>query len=202
MKLFVASLPADFDETDFREMFELYGEITSAKLVTDRATGKSKGFGFIEMPDKMEALSTIEALNGAKIKGKKLSVMEADDTRKGPGGPGGGGGFNRDRGGYGGGGDRGGYGGGGGYNRDRGGDRGGYGGGGDRGGGYNRDRGGDRGGYGGGGDRGGYGGGGDRGGYNNDRGNDRGGYGGGGDRGGYGGDRDRNNDERPPRNRY
>lgn len=148
MKLFVASLPADFDETDFREMFELYGEITSAKLVTDRATGKSKGFGFIEMPDRMEALSTIEALNGAKIKGKKLSVMEADEQRKGPGGPGGGGGFNRDRGG-----DRGGYGGGG-YNRDRGGDRGGYGGG-DRGG-YNRDRGNDRGGYGGGGDRGGY----------------------------------------------
>lgn len=205
MKLFVASLPADFDETDFREMFELYGEITSAKLVTDRATGKSKGFGFIEMPDRMEALSTIEALNGAKIKGKKLSVMEADEQRKGPGGPGGGGGFNRDRGG-----DRGGYGGGGGYNRDRGG----YGGGGDRGG-YNRDRGNDRGGYGGGGDRGGYGGGGDRGGYggdrggynndrgNNDRGNSGGGYGGG-DRGGYGGDRDRdrNSDDRPPRNRY
>lgn len=204
MKLFVASLPADFDETDFREMFELYGEITSAKLVTDRATGKSKGFGFIEMPDRMEALSTIEALNGAKIKGKKLSVMEADEQRKGPGGPGGGGGFNRDRGG-----DRGGYGGGGGYNRDRGGDRGGYGGGGDRGG-YNRDRGNDRGGYGGGGDRGGYGGGGDRGGYggdrggyNNDRGNSGGGYGGG-DRSGYGGDRDRdrNSDDRPPRNRY
>jgi len=184
MKLFVASLPSDFDETDFREMFELYGEITSAKLVTDRATGKSKGFGFIEMPDRMEALQTIEALNGAKIKGKKLSVMEADEQRKGPGGPSGGGGFNRDRGGFGGGGDRGGF------NRDRGGDRGGYGGGGDRGG-YNRDRGNDRGGYGGGGDRGGY---------NRDRGNDRGGYGGGSDRGSYGSDR--NSDERPPRNRY
>lgn len=183
MKLFVASLPSDFDETDFREMFELYGEITSAKLVTDRATGKSKGFGFIEMPDRMEALQTIEALNGAKIKGKKLSVMEADEQRKGPGGPSGGGGFNRDRGGFGGG-DRGGF------NRDRGGDRGGYGGGGDRGG-YNRDRGNDRGGYGGGGDRGGY---------NRDRGNDRGGYGGGSDRGSYGSDR--NSDERPPRNRY
>lgn len=195
MKLFVASLPSDFDETDFREMFELYGEITSAKLVTDRATGKSKGFGFIEMPDRMEALSTIEALNGAKIKGKKLSVMEADDTRKGPGGPAGGGGFNRDRGGFGGG-DRGGY------NRDRGGDRGGFGGGG----GYNRDRGSDRSGGGGYGssDRGERGGG-----YNRDRGNDRGGFGG--DRGGYGSDRgggygssdrDRNSDERPPRNRW
>lgn len=176
MKLFVASLPADFDETDFREMFELYGEVTSAKLITDRATGKSKGFGFIDMPDKLEALSTIEALNGAKIKGKKLSVMEADDTRKGPGGPGGGGGgFNRDRGGYGGGGDRGGRGG-------YGGDRGGYGGG--RGG-YGGDRGNSGGGYGG-----------DRGGYGNDRGNSGGGY----DRGNR--DRDNDSNERPPRNRY
>ncbi|HWB24844.1 MAG TPA: hypothetical protein VG738_05160 [Chitinophagaceae bacterium] len=119
MKLFVASLPPDFDETDFREMFELYGDVTSAKLITDRATGKSKGFGFIDMPDKMEALQTIEALNGAKIKGKKLSVMEADEQKRGggPGGPGGsygGGGFNRDRDR-----DRGGSRGGGGYNNDR-----------------------------------------------------------------------------------
>src|SRR5882724_7616620 len=108
MQLFVASLPPDFDETDFREMFELYGEVTSAKLITDRATGKSKGFGFIDMPDRMEALQTIEALNGAKIKGKKLSVMEADEQKRGgpggPGGPSGGGGFNRDRGDRGGGG--------------------------------------------------------------------------------------------------
>ena len=49
MKLFVAGFPNDFDEIDLKEMFELYGEVISAKLVTDRATGRSKGFGFIDM---------------------------------------------------------------------------------------------------------------------------------------------------------
>lgn len=159
MKLFVASLPADFDDVDLKEMFELYGEVGSAKVIVDRATGKSKGFGFVDMLDRAEALATIETLNGAKIKGKALSVMEADNSggRGGDGGRGGGydrggGGFNRggggggyDRGG-GGGYDRGGRGGGG-YDRGGGGgyDRGGSGGGGyDRGGGGGYDRGGGR----------------------------------------------------------
>jgi cold-inducible RNA-binding protein len=79
MKLFVAGLPNDFDETDLKEMFELYGEVSSAKLITDKFTRKSKGFGFIDMPDKNEALQTIEALNGAKMKGKKISVTQAED---------------------------------------------------------------------------------------------------------------------------
>lgn len=78
MTLFVAGLPNDFDEVDFKEMFELYGDITSAKLIIDRNTGKSKGFGFIEMPDKIEAQETILALDGASIKGKKMSVKEAE----------------------------------------------------------------------------------------------------------------------------
>jgi cold-inducible RNA-binding protein len=79
MKLFVAGFPNDFDEVDLREMFELYGEVLSAKLVTDRATGKSKGFGFIEMADRTEALQTIEALHGAAIKGKRISVQQAEE---------------------------------------------------------------------------------------------------------------------------
>lgn len=79
MTLFVAGLPNDFDEVDFKEMFELYGEITSAKLIIDRNTGKSKGYGFIVMPDKNEGEETIQALDGAAIKGKKLSVKEADE---------------------------------------------------------------------------------------------------------------------------
>ena len=88
MKLFVAGLPSDFDETDLKEMFELYGELRSAKLITDRETGKSKGFGFIDMIDKNEAMETIEALDGAAIKGKKLSVKEAEERQPGsaPGG--------------------------------------------------------------------------------------------------------------------
>jgi cold-inducible RNA-binding protein len=86
MKLFVAGFPGDFDETDLKEMFELYGEVLSAKLVTDRATGRSKGFGFIEMADKAEALQTIEALHGAAIKGKKISVQEAEEKGRTGGG--------------------------------------------------------------------------------------------------------------------
>src|SRR5476651_2466842 len=97
MKLFVASIPSDFDDVDLKEMFELYGEVTSAKVIVDRATGKSKGFGFVDMLDRAEALATIETLNGAKIKGKALSVMEADNSRGGGGE--GGGGFNRSGGG-------------------------------------------------------------------------------------------------------
>jgi len=166
MKLFVASLPADFDDVDLKEMFELYGEVSSAKVIVDRATGKSKGFGFVDMLDRAEALATIETLNGARIKGKALSVMEADNS----GGRGGeGGGFNR--------------GGGGGFNRGGGG--GGY----DRGGGGGYDRGGGGGGY----DRGGGGGGYDRGGRDGGggyRGGGGGGYDRGGSGGGYGGGRD------------
>ena len=79
MKLFVAGLPNDFDDVDLKEMFELYGEIRSAKFISDKVTGKSKGFGFVDMPDKLEAQQTIEALDGATIKGKKISVKEAEE---------------------------------------------------------------------------------------------------------------------------
>ena len=79
MKLFIAGLPGDFDDVDLKEMFELYGEISSARIVTDRATGRSKGFGFVEMPDQAEALQTIETLHNARIKGKQISVQEAEE---------------------------------------------------------------------------------------------------------------------------
>ena len=165
MKLFVAGLPYDFDDVDLKEMFELYGAVNFAKVVMDRETGKSKGFGFVDMADDTEARQAIETLDNASIRGKKMAVKEADEQNRGGGG--------RDN--RGGGGGRDNRGGGGGYGGGRGGGGGGYrpGGGGDRGGG---------GGYGGGGDRGGYGGGGDRGG-------DRGNGGNGGDRGDRGGDR-------------
>jgi len=86
MKLFVAGLPSDFDDTDLKEMFELYGEIASSKLVVDRETGKSKGFGFVDMPNKTEAQETIEALDGAGIKGKKIVVKEAEEKPRNTGG--------------------------------------------------------------------------------------------------------------------
>ena len=132
MKLFVAGLPYDFDDTDLKEMFELYGTVNFAKIVMDRETGKSKGFGFVDMPDETEARGAIETLDNASIRGKKMAVKEADEQNRG-----GGGGGREPRGG----GDRGGYGG-------RGGGGGGYrggGGGGDRGGDRGGDHGGDRG---------------------------------------------------------
>ena len=82
MKLFVAGFPSDFDDVDLKEMFELYGEVASAKLIVDKFTQKSKGFGFIDMPDKNEALQTIEVLNGARMKGKTISVTQAEDRPK------------------------------------------------------------------------------------------------------------------------
>ena len=97
MKLFVAGFPNDFDDVDIKEMFELYGTVASAKLITDRATGKSKGFGFVEMPDKTEAMQTIETLNGVSIKGKKISVQQAEERGSGGSGSSSGGGNFRGR---------------------------------------------------------------------------------------------------------
>ncbi len=86
MKLFVAGLPNDFDDTDLKEMFELYGEVTSARIITDRATGKSKGFGFVDMLNKTEAMETIEALDGAGLpRGKTITVKEAEEQPRNPG---------------------------------------------------------------------------------------------------------------------
>ena len=95
MKLFVAGFPNDFDDDDLKDMFELYGTITSAAFVKDRATGKSKGFGFIEMPDKTEAMETISILNGTRMKGKQISVQKAEERPPGNNSRPGGDRFNR-----------------------------------------------------------------------------------------------------------
>ncbi len=144
-KLYVGNLPFGASEAELEQLFSQHGTVASVALITDRETGRPRGFGFVEMANDDEADNAIEALNGQEFGGRALTVNEARQRPPRSGGFGGGGG-----GGYGGGGGgRGGYGGGGG-----GGGRGGYGGGGGGGG---------RGGYGGGGggrDRGGYGGGG------------------------------------------
>ena len=89
MKLFVAAIPYDFDDTDLKEMFELYGEVSSAKVILDRETGKSRGFGFVDMPDSNDAKMAIETLDGAGLKGKKMSVKEAEEQQgRGDGGRG------------------------------------------------------------------------------------------------------------------
>ena len=133
MKLFVAGLPYDFDDEELMEFFEKFGKVNSAKVAIDKATGKSRGFAFVEMANEDEAKEAIESLNGLELgRGKTMVVKEADDKGGSGGGgggyKGGGGGGGYRGGGSGGGGYRGG-GGGGGYNK------GGNGGGGYRGGG-------------------------------------------------------------------
>ncbi|HEY6953727.1 MAG TPA: RNA-binding protein [Flavisolibacter sp.] len=123
MKLFVAGLPYDFDDAELMEFFEKFGKVNSAKVAIDKATGKSRGFAFVDMMNDDEGKEAIEGLNGLELgRGKTMVVKEADDKGsggggggyKGGGGYGGGGGY---RGGGGGGGYRGGSGGGGGYNK-------------------------------------------------------------------------------------
>ena len=118
MNIFVAGLPYDLD-AELMEIFEKFGEVKSAKVAMDRETGKSRGFAFVDMPVKEEAMNAIENLNDISLGKKPLVVKAAEDRPSGGGGgnrrPGGGGGY--DRGGSGGGGyDRGGSGGGG-YDR-------------------------------------------------------------------------------------
>jgi RNA recognition motif-containing protein len=125
MNIFVGSLPFSLEEADLRELFEAYGEVSTVKLISDRETGRSKGFGFVEMPDDESAQKAITGLNGAEVKGRSIAVSQAEekkpnDRRSGGGGGYGGGGNRGGSGGYGGGGggNRGGSGGGGGYSRD------------------------------------------------------------------------------------
>ncbi len=100
MKIFVAGLPYDLDDDELVEIFEKFGTIISAKVAMDKETGKSKGFGFIEMQNDEEALDAIESLNDISLGKKPLVVKKADDNNSRPGArpnPDRGGGFNRDR---------------------------------------------------------------------------------------------------------
>jgi RNA recognition motif-containing protein len=137
-RLYVGSLPFDTSEAQLQELFAACGTVASAKIIMDRETGRSKGFGFIEMSTDEEAQAAIQKMNGSTVGTRQIVVNEArpqeDRPRTGGGyNRGGGGGFNRSSGGYGGGGGFGGRGSfGGGYGAGGGGGRrdGGYGGGG------------------------------------------------------------------------
>ena len=108
-KLYVGNLAYGVTDADLQRLFEAHGTVQSAQVIMDRDTGRSKGFGFVEMGSDAEAQAAIQALSGKEVDGRALTVNEA--RPKTEGGRGGGGG----RGGYGGGGGgRGGYGGGGG----------------------------------------------------------------------------------------
>jgi RNA recognition motif-containing protein len=111
-KLYVGNLAYTMSDSDLERIFSAHGTVQSAQVIMDRDTGRSKGFGFVEMGSDAEAQAAITALNGNEVEGRTLTVNEARPKTEGGGGGGGRGG----RGGYGGGGGggRGGYGGGGG----------------------------------------------------------------------------------------
>lgn len=111
-KLYVGNLPYGVSDSDLQKVFEAHGRVESAQVITDRDTGRSKGFGFVEMGTDQEAQAAIQALNGQDFNGRALTVNEAR-PREERGGGGGGGGRSGGGGGYGGGG--GGRSGGGGY---------------------------------------------------------------------------------------
>lgn len=110
MNIFVAKLNFDTQESDLRAAFEAYGAVESCKIISDKFSGRSKGFGFVEMPNEEEGQSAINGLNDTELDGRTIVVKQSEPREKRDRGGynrGGGGGYNR--------------GGGGGYNRDGGG---------------------------------------------------------------------------------
>jgi RNA recognition motif-containing protein len=77
MNIYIANLSFEVSDHDLKELFTPYGSVTSAKVITDRDTGRSRGFGFVEMPGKEEAQKAITELNNAQYDGKVISVSEA-----------------------------------------------------------------------------------------------------------------------------
>jgi RNA recognition motif-containing protein len=101
-KLYVGNLSYDVDSSGLQQMFEPFGSVQSAQVITDRDTGRSKGFGFVEMGNDQEAQAAISALGGRQVGGRSLTVNEAK-PREDRGGGGGRGSYGGSRGGYGGG---------------------------------------------------------------------------------------------------
>ncbi|MBN1541966.1 RNA-binding protein, partial [candidate division KSB1 bacterium] len=93
MNLYIGNLDFDVTDDDLRKAFEAYGEVASAKIIMDRYSNSSRGFGFVEMPNNSEADAAVKALNGEMLKGKRLKISEArPKTERRHGGGGGGGG--------------------------------------------------------------------------------------------------------------
>jgi RNA recognition motif-containing protein len=102
MNIFIAGLSFKVNDTDLASLFEEYGSISSAKVITDRQSGRSKGYGFVEIDDNDAAAKAIAELNGAEYDGRTISVSEAKPREERPrrefsGNRGGGGGYNRNR---------------------------------------------------------------------------------------------------------
>jgi cold-inducible RNA-binding protein len=102
--IFVGNLDFNTSEDELRQLFQAYGQVDRVSIMTDRDTGRSRGFGFVEMANAEEGEKAIAALNGNQVGGRTLNVNEARPKVERGGGGGGGGGGGRDRGGRGGGG--------------------------------------------------------------------------------------------------
>ena len=94
MNIYCGNLPYGLTEDEMRQAFEAYGAVEAARIITDKFSGNSKGFGFVEMPNDAEGQAAIAALNGTELKGREIKVNEARprEDRGGRGRPGGGGG--------------------------------------------------------------------------------------------------------------
>ena len=98
MDIYVGNLPYDAMDNDLQTHFEQYGSVTSARVIIDRMSGRSKGFGFVEMPENAEAEKAIESTNGVDFMGRPLKVNESQPRPQNDrGGGGGGGGGDRDK---------------------------------------------------------------------------------------------------------
>lgn len=100
MNIFVARLDYSIQEADLRNVFEDFGEVKSVKVITDKLTGRSKGFGFVEMPNDNEAQTAIDELNDVELEGRAIVVKKAkprETNNRGGFSPRGGGNYNRNR---------------------------------------------------------------------------------------------------------
>jgi len=95
MDIYVGNLPYETTDPDLQEWFEAHGKVASARVILDRMSGRSKGFGFVEMPDDSEAQAAIDALNGSDHSGRPIKVNQSQPKPQGDrrGGGGGGGGY-------------------------------------------------------------------------------------------------------------
>jgi cold-inducible RNA-binding protein len=93
MNIYIGNLSFTTTEADLKEAFQAFGEVSSCNIIKDKYSGQSRGFGFVEMPNKDEALKAISTMNGKDLKGRTLKVNEAKARTERPGGGGGRGGF-------------------------------------------------------------------------------------------------------------
>lgn len=82
MKLFVGSLPFDLTDDELKELFEKAGQVVSAKVILDRTTGRSRGFGFVEFSNEAEGQQAIEQLDGSSVSGRTIVVKKAHDRER------------------------------------------------------------------------------------------------------------------------